>query len=308
MLSVALLAACRGPQSALDPHSPEAAALAELWWLMLSGATLLLLGVMALAAYAMYRNPRRRAALNPQALLIGAGLILPSVTLAALLIWGTLVGRSLLSGPADALAIDVVGRQWWWEIRYPEAQVVSANELVVPVGRSVELRLHSEDVIHSLWLPTLAGKTDLIPGKRNRLRFQADRPGVVLGQCAEFCGLLHAHMRLVVRVLPQAEFVAWLRERGDAARAERLSGQAAGTAAFAALRCARCHTLDGARADARGPDLSHYAARTAMPDRARLAAWLIERHPAELRGRFGVQPVPSPEQAGELAALLERLR
>jgi cytochrome c oxidase subunit II len=317
---VLVTAGCAGPQSALDPQGPDAAAIALIWWVMFAGAVVIFVGVMALAMYAMYRAPERRVGLRPYALVIGGGLLFPVVVLVSLLVYGTHVGRVLVEEPATPpLRIEVVGHQWWWEVRYPDASpaVATANEIYMPVGRRVELELESFDVIHSFWVPRLAGKTDLIPGKRNRLRFTADAPGVFLGQCAEFCGLLHAHMRLVAVALPQDEFDDWLRDRSTMQAATQDATLAPAFATFKQLGCAGCHGIAGAGAAAErpdAPDLSFYGGRVALRsgagdrDRVHLAAWLEQRHPFELRGRFGEQPVPTAEQSAELVALLEALQ
>jgi cytochrome c oxidase subunit II len=314
------LAGCTGPQSALDPRGPDAEAIALIWWVMFAGATVIFVAVMALAMYAMYRAPDRRVTLRPYALVIGGGLVFPVVTLFALLVYGTHVGRVLVETPASPpLRIEVVGHQWWWEVRYPDADppVMTANELYMPVGRRVEVSLESFDVIHSFWVPQLAGKTDLIPGKRNQLRFTATAPGVFLGQCAEFCGLLHAHMRLVAVALPQDEFDDWLRARAAPQPVAQNGSLAPALELFARVGCADCHGVAGANAalhHADAPDLSFYGARVGLRsgagDRGRLhlAAWLEQRHPFELRGRFGEVQAPTAEEATELVALIEALQ
>jgi cytochrome c oxidase subunit II len=313
-----LLAGCSGPQSALEPHGPHAALIAETWWVMFAGATLILLLVMAMALYAMYRDPDRRWQINPRALLIGAGLIFPVVTLVALLVYGTRVGIALLAEPeTPSLRIEVVGQQFWWQVHYPDgdAVVTTANELYVPVGQPIEVTLETRDVIHSFWVPSLAGKTDLIPGKLNSIRFSADRPGVFLGQCAEFCGLLHAHMRIVVVALGQDAFEDWKARRAGPANAQVLAEHADALDHFTSLGCIDCHAIRGATAAVDGgPDLTHFGSRV-DPDtvptptgRSQMAVWLRERHAIELMRRHGDVATPSPEQAESITLLLEALR
>lgn len=284
-----LTAGCAGPQSTLDPRGPQAAAIAELWWLMAGVGALLLVLVVALALVAALRAPERRMALDSRLLIIGGGLLLPTVLLGALLLHGTRVGGALLArSDAPPLRIEVTGRQWWWQVRYPEPGFSTANELRVPVGRTVEIALMSEDVIHSFWVPRLAGKVDLIPGRVNLIRLRADEARVYPGQCAEFCGRLHAHMRFAVVALEPAAFDDWLLAQAQPARSRA-------PLAFEQLGCAQCHGLRGAANAAAGPDLGHYGARARI-DRAGLAQWLQHRHPLQFAGRgraFAAEAAPT---------------
>jgi cytochrome c oxidase subunit 2 len=170
--------------------------------------------VTVLALYAVLRSPDNRGRVNGKALAVGGGIVFPVVVLTALLVYGTQVGAALrVASASPAMRIDVVGHQWWWEVRYPLAGgfVGVTNELHLPVGETVEITLRSADVIHSFWVPNLAGKVDLIPGRVNRLVLRADRPGRLRGQCAEFCGGDgHARMTFEVIVEPRAEFERWL--------------------------------------------------------------------------------------------------
>jgi cytochrome c oxidase subunit II len=310
------LAGCRGPQSALDPQGPQAAGIAESWWVMLIGATVVFVIVSALVLYAIYRDPARRPAIAPQALVVGGGLVFPLVVLVALLVYGTLLGIDLLREPAEPVRrIDVTGQQFWWQVDYGDDGPVTANELYLPVGQPVELALRSRDVIHSFWVPSLAGKVDLIPGRTNALRLRADRPGVFLGQCAEFCGLLHAHMRLVVVALEPDAFEAWRRRRAQPADPAVLAARQPALQAFDALGCAGCHAIRGsAAAGSGGPDLTHFGARVdpqqvvTPAGRPQLALWLQQRHAPELRRRQGEQAAPDAEQAEALAHMLEALQ
>ena len=196
---------------------------------MLAGAILILVLVTALALYAVYRDPRRRASVSPKALLIGGGLVFPVVVLSALLVYGlTLMGELRAPHGSDtALELRVVARQWSWQVHYPEnaagPPIVLENELRIPAGRPVRLNLFSEDVIHSFWVPSLAGKMDVIPGHRRQITIQADRPGQLRGQCAEFCGRDHAHMRLRVVAEPGEVFDAWLAKAGTRAGGDELT-------------------------------------------------------------------------------------
>lgn len=259
-----LLCGCEGMQSALDPFGPHAAAIAGIWWAMFWGACAILLLVLGLALYAFVRSPQRRAKTRPNAIILAGGVLLPVVTLSALLAYGVQAMASLRTLTEEAIEVEVVGNRWWWDIHYlgEDGEVVSsANELRIPAGRPVLVSLRSNDVIHSFWVPSLAGKMDLIPGRTNRLIIQADAPGVYRGQCAEFCGAQHARMALHVIAQPEDDFAVWFeRQRAPAARPQD-AAQLQGQAEFV-QRCATCHTVRGtSEARAAGPDLTHLAGR-----------------------------------------------
>lgn len=211
------LAGCQGSQSTLDPGGPAAQAIASIWWIMLAGACAVFLLVMGLLAVTM--SGRHRPALRRPGLLVAAGgLALPIVTLVALLVYGTLAGREVIAlGKDSDLVVEVSGRQWQWQFTYLDAAgspvATTTDALVLPLDALVEFRIGSEDVIHSFWIPRLGGKMDAIPGRINTLRLQASEPGAFRGQCAEFCGLDHAHMSFDVDVRQYPEFNAWLQRQ-----------------------------------------------------------------------------------------------
>ena len=215
-------------------------------------------------------------------LLFGAAI--PAVILVPLLLW-TFDALAALDPRARRpdLVVDIVGKQWWWELRYrdsvPGRAFITANELHVPVGRRVEIRLTSTDVIHSFWVPELQGKTDLIPGRENVTWIEASRPGVYPGHCAEYCGTQHAHMGLLVVAEPAEEFEAWAAQQRQPAAAPADSAAALGQQAFLASACARCHAVRGTAAGGRlGPDLTHVAGRRM------LAAGTIPNTPGHMGG------------------------
>jgi cytochrome c oxidase subunit 2 len=189
--------------------------------------------------------------------------------------------RTQAPPPPDALEVVVRGWQWWWEFRYPSLGVVTANELHLPAGRPVVLRLEGPDVIHSFWVPNLGGKRDVVPGRRNQITMTPDTPGEYLGQCAEFCGASHANMGLRVIVDPPDVFTRWV--TGQTAPAVQPAGQAAeGQAIYARSACVGCHTIRGVSAGVLGPDLTHFATRRnlaagMLPSTAdNLTRWLLD--------------------------------
>jgi cytochrome c oxidase subunit II len=205
----------------LDPQGPVSQAMADLWWLMLGLGGVVFVAVVVVLALGLFR--RRRAAEQetgrerPKRFgrwFVVGGVVAPLLILT--IVFGATVRAVRLvptTAPSDALVIEVVGHQFWWEVRYPEAGVTLTNELHLPVGRPVNLQLSSADVIHSFWVPALAGKLDLLPDYTNTLVLEADEPGVHQSRCAEFCGLEHTTMVLTVVAEPEGRFVSWLAER-----------------------------------------------------------------------------------------------
>jgi cytochrome c oxidase subunit 2 len=193
------VAGCVAPLSALDPAGPVASSIARLWWVMLAGATAIFSLVMGLLASAFRRGDRRRAIDGGRWILWG-GIVLPSVTLAILLVYSLALGERVLARAAtDAFVVEATAGRYAWSFRYPaDAEREPSTVLRIPVGRPVELRVTSTDVVHSFWAPALAGKIDAIPGRVTTIRLRADRPGRYHGQCAEFCGAGHSVMAFVV--------------------------------------------------------------------------------------------------------------
>jgi cytochrome c oxidase subunit II len=201
------LSGCDGPFSILAPIGPAAARSTEIWWVMVAGAGLIFLAVMALVAVAFTRW-RERLAFGPRLWLVAAGLIFPAVTLTTLFLY---VAPEERQASEEGLQVEVMAWQWEWRFRYPGAgNVETVDVLHLPAGVPVELRIRSADVIHSFWVPRLAGKTDAMPGHVNVLRLVAPEPGEFRGQCSEFCGTGHSGMGLLVRVWPPSEYRARL--------------------------------------------------------------------------------------------------
>lgn len=225
--------------------------------------------------------------------------------------------RALSEASPPDLTINVTAQQWWWQFEYVDANptrvFVTANELHIPVGKVVQLRLKSSDVIHSFWVPSLAGKQDLVPGRENTLTLRAERPGIYRGQCAEFCGLQHSHMALFVIAEAQADYERWA-ERQRGAGAEPTETEAvAGKAVFMAKQCAACHTIRGTGAlGTTGPDLTHVASRRTIAagllqnTRGSLAAWIADPQTLKPGNNMPLVPLTSDELR-QLAAYMEGL-
>ncbi len=195
--------------------------------------------------------------------------------------------RALAVAGPDDLTIKVSGLQWWWNVQYfgskPGQNFTTANEIHIPVGRNVRFQLEGDDVIHSFWVPSLAGKQDLIPGRPNELSVRAERAGIYRGQCAEFCGMQHAHMAFLVIAEDQADYAKWAEAQRRAAVAATEADAAAGQQAFLSKPCAACHTVRGTTAaGTNGPDLTHVGSRRYIgaglfeTTRGSLAAWIAD--------------------------------
>lgn len=211
------LTGCDGPQSTLQPAGDAARVTAALWWGMFGVSVLVTAGVTLLWLYALHaRRETPDAAQQRRAqrwLMMGGGVALPVIAIVVLLGFGIPAGHGMLPWPDDErppLRIEVTGHQWWWQVHYPEAGVTAVNQLHLPVDRPVDLHVRSADVIHAFWVPRLGGKIDAIPGRTNVLRLRATETGTMRAQCAEFCGLRHAHMTMTVQVLPAPAFDQWL--------------------------------------------------------------------------------------------------
>lgn len=217
--ALVMLTGCSGPLSTLDPAGPSARAAAWLWWGMFAFFSLVLVVVVALWLYAMARAPGSPSVQEEHHIhrrwIIGGGLVLPIASITVLLIFGIPAGHRMLPLPpatGEVIRIDVTGHQWWWEVRYPGTAIQLRDELHIPVGVPIDIHLTTADVIHSFWVPRLGGKLDTIPGRTNILRLEADSAGVYRGQCAEFCGLHHAHMQFTVEAHQPDAYASWLKE------------------------------------------------------------------------------------------------
>ena len=315
------ISGCGGPfpQSTLHPRSDFARATDVLfteifWW---AAAVFVVVELLLVVALVRYRHREGRPAPKPMhghTLMEIAWTLAPAVILVFVAV-PTVRTIFTTAGdvPPDALKIEVIGHQWWWEYRYPDLGIVTANELHVPVGKTVQLALTSADVIHSFWAPRLGGKRDAIPGKVNRIAFRPDSVGDYSGQCAEFCGASHANMRLRVRVDSDAAFQAWLdgQKAGPAAPAAASLAEQ-GKAIYARSACIGCHVIQGVSPGVIGPNLTHVGSRATIAggifpnDSAHLAQWIADA-PARKPGSIMTRMKP-PLTDADIAALIAYLQ
>ena len=321
-LALLSLAACSGVQSALDPAGIQADRVAGLWWFMLIVASIVFVLVVAALAYSVVAGRSRAPATMPEGrrdrrmiLAISAATVATVVVLFAFLIVNFSTERALASLPGDqAVAVKVVGHQWWWEIEYVDSianrRLVTANELHIPVGAPIKIELESRDVIHSFWVPRLHGKLDLVPGYKNVLWLRADSAGVYRGQCAEFCGHQHAKMAFTVVAKSRADFDAWLEQQRQPAPEPVTEEQARGRDVFLDAPCVMCHTIRGTPAGGKvAPDLTHLASRGtigagSLPNtRGNLGGWILDPHSI----KPGVKMPANPLSSSDLHSLLSYL-
>ena len=312
-------------QSAVDPAGPQAAAIHGLWLLLLWVSVGVFVLVMAFLLAALIRGRRTQTSAVPAdrerrlTASVAAAAAMTVVILLGLLSASVSTGYATTTLQATtAVSIALTGHQWWWEVEYEDAvparRVVTANELHIPLIRPVVMKVTSRDVIHSFWAPNLQGKRDLIPGYTTAIWLAADRPAVFRAQCAEFCGLQHAHMALTIVAEPEADFKRWLDERRQPARSPANDVETAGRDVFMAARCAGCHAVRGT--DANGtvaPDLTHIASRLTLgagtlPNTpSHLRAWVVDPQASKPGNQMPPNVLP-PAQLDVLVAYLESLR
>lgn len=307
--------------SVLTPNSPQSRLIDRLWDAMYYTSIVVFALVVMALLWSAFRSRRDEAPPAEPAGERGLTTAVATATgLTVLILFGFLVydiavGRQLTLTPGiEALQIKVTGHQWWWEVQYrdslPQNWVTTANEIHVPTGRPVALELHSTDVIHSFWPPSLSQKRDLIPGDANSLWFQADTPGVYRGQCAEYCGLQHAKMGFLVIADPPERFAGWLARQRDTALTPADSVTRRGQEVFLASSCVMCHAIAGTPAGSRiGPDLTHLASRQTIASgtlpntRGNLAGWIL--NPQAFKP--GTRMPPNQLNPDDLQALLTYL-
>jgi cytochrome c oxidase subunit 2 len=307
-------------QSVLDPAGPQAAHISWLWWLMFWVTTGVFVVVFALVLASVWRGGRAQRSADDQAdkplvAAVSFGVALTVVILFGLLGATMWTHRAVLAlGAESAVTVNVTGHQFWWEFEYddavPSQRVTTANELHIPVGRPVVLKVTSRDVIHSFWVPNLHGKRDLVPGITSAIWLQADRAAVYRGQCAEFCGKQHAHMAFDVVAEPDAQFERWLDAQRQLARAPQSAAETRGRDVFLTTQCVLCHTVRGTPAAGKvGPDLTHVGTRgkiasgTLQTKPDDVAVWI--RDPQHIKP--GSQMPPTPLSDADVRALSDYL-
>jgi cytochrome c oxidase subunit 2 len=316
------LAACAGRQSALDPQGLQSGQIRHTLFIFLAVAAIIWTAVLVFLGIGMLR--RKRTTDRPLDLheifeqragrvILGLGIATTAIVLG--LSFVSYAGqRTVIAKDESALTLKIIGHQWWWEVRYeadsPDQSFVTANEIRIPTGQPVKVELESADVIHSFWVPSLTGKMDLITGQKNELQFTAKNVGVYRGQCAEFCGLQHAHLAFAVLALPPDEFARWREHENRSANspADQLGKQ--GQDLFRGRGCALCHNIRGTLAGGQlGPDLTHFGSRTTVAagtlplTPATLGAWIADpQHikPGNLMPKM-------PLQSDEFIAILHYL-
>ncbi|WP_313606166.1 cytochrome c oxidase subunit II [Rhizobium sp.] len=315
-LLVLPLTSCSGTHSALDPAGPEAANVAQLFFVMLAGGVVIWVGLVAALIYSA-RKKREHSEESAGRVILWGGAVIPTIILCALLSYGMWLMPAIRPWVPDdqqVRRIEVTGEQFWWRVRYldeaGETMFETANEVRIPVGEPAHFSLKAADVIHSFWVPSLGGKMDMIPGRTNPLTLTADREGIYRGVCAEFCGESHALMAFTVRAVAPDEHEAWLAER-------RVSGSqdAEGLAIFLNNGCGACHAISGTPANGRiGPDLTAFGERTTLAaatlphtaeDIARFIAYPGVIKPGVKMPHFGMLP---EDDIKTIAAFLKELK
>jgi cytochrome c oxidase subunit II len=310
-----------GPMYYLESFGPRGQAIADLTiaLLVLSIVVILVISVLVLIGAWWRRNmqpfdeqghlPVTRGGNGVRWIFIG--LVLTVIALVGSVTWTMVTMAAINAPPAEPrVTIEVTGHQWWWQARYvsddPSRQIETANEIHIPVGEPVRLRLRSADVIHTFWVPTLSGKTDLIPGQTNVTWLQADQAGAYRGQCNEYCGEQHAHMALGLIADPPEQFEAWWDRQLASAPSPETQAAIAGQQQFV-LNCGACHTVRGTRAGGRaGPDLTHLMSRSTLaagmlPNTvAGLSAWIADPQ--------GIKPGSKMPNLDASAPELEQIR
>jgi cytochrome c oxidase subunit 2 len=317
-------------QNALLPAGSQAEKILGLWYATTAICLLVFLAILAAFIYALWRAPRANEQTPPDTSSLtesepGARrAVILSVVTSVILLFVLLIGdivtdRALAQMPlGNGIHIELTGHRWWWEARYsadpPSRMFTTANELHIPVGRPVVISLKSSDVIHSFWVPNLHGKKDMIPGRTTVIKLRADKPGVYRGQCAEFCGMQHAKMALLVIAEPLEQYEAWAEQQRRPAAAPATRTALRGQQIFMGITCVMCHTVKGTLAQGNlGPDLTHVASRrtiaagTLPNTRGYRAAWVSD--PQEIKPMANMpRSTLSGEELQALLAYLDTLQ
>jgi len=320
---------CGGIQNSINPAGPQAQSLSRLWWLMFTVNAIVFVLVMIAVLLTLRKRMREPQSATTPILEPSPGeerrrrnVVLTAVTITVIVLFVFLIasfsaGRAVTANLANknGLVVEVTGHQWWWEVRYLDVDAsnifTTANEIHIPVGVPVLFNLKGGDVIHSFWVPNLAGKRDLIPGKNSTAWLQADKPGVYRGQCAEYCGLQHAKMALWVVAEPQEQFNAWRQNQTQTSVQPASDSQKRGQQVFLSSTCVMCHSINGTPAGSNiGPNLTHVASRntiaaaTLANTRDHLAQWIKDSQSVKPGNKM---PQNSFSEA-DLQALLDYLQ
>jgi cytochrome c oxidase subunit II len=317
------LAACaeNAPQDTLEPQGPIARQIDELMdpVFIVAGVVFVLVQGLIIVAMMKFRSkpdsPEPKQIHGNTRLEVGWTLA-PALILLAVAVPTIATIFDLGRRPDNPVSVTVIGHQFWWEYRYDDLGVVTANELRMPVGRPVELTLNSDDVIHSYWIPPLGGKSDVVPGRSNRMHLIAEEPGEYLGQCAEFCGDSHANMRAKAIAMTPADFDAWVAsQRAPSVKSSAGTAGEAGSLLFAQKGCGGCHTVEGVSEGNIGPNLTHFASRTTFAgsifdnNDANLRRWLRDPQGEKPGNKMIIPGAPlTPDEITELIVYLNTLR
>jgi len=312
------LAGCGGDQSTLSPQSRSAKDISQLWWVMMVGSAIVFAVVVMLMLIAVVRNrgqrgePVSRRRIGNRLVVVG-GAVIPAAVLVVLFIATvqTLPPTAAARGGRGNLRIEVTGRQWFWDIDYPDQHFRTANEIHIPVGEPVSFGLRTDDVVHSFWVPRLNRKVDMIPGQTNHVLLEADAPGTYRGQCAEFCGVGHANMGFTVIAQTKASFAAWVADQERPASQPATADIEAGQQVLLGSSCVYCHTISGTNATGRvGPDLTHVgsrrmiAAATLLNGPGQLGGWILDPQHVKPGNRMPATNLSGPELQSLIAYLL----
>ena len=311
-------------QSMVDPAGPKAMLVDQFWHFLIITASIVTAIVFLALLVALFKRrrpvePEEPAVQGTLTRWVSASVAMTLVIIVVFLFTDFRLGRAIATIPAETpLHVNVIGHQWWWEFQYPDSVpnnwITTANELHIPVGRPVVLNMSSPDVIHSFWVPNLSGKKDLIPGHHTETWIEADSAGVYRGQCAEFCGLQHAKMAMLVIAEPEEKFDQWvLASRASAAEPADSTAEA-GRQVFLTAGCSVCHAIGGTAAGATvGPNLTHFGSRQSIAaaslpnNRGNLAGWILDPQ----RIKPGAMMPPNglePDQLDAILAYLEGLK
>lgn len=304
-------------QSSLDSTGSYASNIERLWWIFFWVSVVVYAAVVMATVYATFHRRHSHGELASEKRATGvitAATGVTVVTLFALLVSSILTGRSIAELPATPVDVVLTAKQWWWQVEYTDGEkdkhFITANELTIPVGVPVMVRLRSSDVIHSFWIPNLHGKRDIIPGRDAGLIIQADKPGVYRGQCAEFCGLQHAKMAFWVNAVSKEEYLKWADDQRLPSKIPSTAEQRKGMDVFMNGPCPLCHNIAGTNASGKvAPDLTHFASRRSIaagtiPNRrGYLAGWIVD--PQHIKP--GAYMPSMPMEKGDLQPMLAYL-